>query len=166
MLAGVHSEREKMIRIALLGLGTVGSRVYKHYIDDPGVVEASIGSRVEIARVLVRDLFKKRIVDVPQYKLTTDPRAILGDRKIDIVVSLLGNYDMEREYALIALAFRQRVVLANPVVTLRRELSAHHIKTHQFAIDREEPASTFRPAHSVWLAISRAATHIHNSNGT
>ena len=48
----------KVIKAALLGLGTVGTGVYKVLKNQEAEMEAKIGKKVKIAKVLVRNLEK------------------------------------------------------------------------------------------------------------
>ena len=48
----------KVIKAALLGLGTVGTGVYKVLKNQESEMEAKIGSKVQISRILVRNLEK------------------------------------------------------------------------------------------------------------
>ena len=48
------------------------------------------GVGFEIAKILVRDLNKPRAVEVDRSILTADPREVLDDPEIAIVVELIG----------------------------------------------------------------------------
>ena len=49
---------DRIINAALLGLGTVGGGVYKVLKNQESEMEAKIGSKVRISRILVRNLEK------------------------------------------------------------------------------------------------------------
>ena len=51
---------EKKVKAALLGLGTVGTGVYKLIHRRADVMERTIGAELEIARILVHNMNKKR----------------------------------------------------------------------------------------------------------
>jgi homoserine dehydrogenase len=79
----------RTVRVGLLGLGVVGSAVAKAILDDREMSERS-GIHLELAKVAVRDISKKRAVDVAAELLTTDPAEVVNDPQIDVVVELIG----------------------------------------------------------------------------
>jgi homoserine dehydrogenase len=66
-----------------------------------------------MARASVRDLRKKRTVNIGSARLTNDPFAIATDPSIDIVCELIGGTDTARDVTLAALALGKVVVSAN-----------------------------------------------------
>jgi homoserine dehydrogenase len=82
------------------------------------VIAARAGTRVEIARVAVRDLTKTRDVKLGSSVFTDDPFAVVGDPAIDVVVEVIGGVDPARE--LVEAALRAH----KPVVTGNKELIA------------------------------------------
>jgi homoserine dehydrogenase len=103
----------KIINVGLLGLGTVGSGVYRILRDNAGIIGQRAGAAICVKRVLVRDTAKHRGVDIPEELLTTDVGDILNDPEIDIVVELLGGITPAYDYALAALAQGKSLVTAN-----------------------------------------------------
>ncbi len=106
------------VRIGMMGLGTVGSSVVRVLCDNRENIERKAGARLEIAKVLVRDLSKPRKVDLPPGTLTRDPEDITGNPDIDVVVELMGGLSPARDYILTALGN------AKPVVTANKEVMA------------------------------------------
>jgi homoserine dehydrogenase len=102
-----------VIRIGICGLGTVGQGVWKHFESARADLQSRLGVRLELARASVRDLRKKRLVDIGSARLTTDPLAVATDPSIDIVCELIGGTDTAREVTLAALALGKVVVSAN-----------------------------------------------------
>ncbi len=100
-----------MIRIGLLGLGTVGSAVLrllpKYFSSD----------MVQITKILVNNLSKPRDgVNLENRELTDDPMAIIASPDIDLVVELIGGQTPALEYILMALNNHKSVVTANKTV--------------------------------------------------
>ena len=94
---------KKVIRAALLGLGTVGTGVYKVLKAQRDEMEAKLGSTVEIKKIMVRNLEKAAAkVDDPSV-LTNNWEEILHDPEIDIVIELIGGIEPARTYILAAL---------------------------------------------------------------
>jgi Homoserine dehydrogenase len=103
----------KPIKVGLFGLGTVGTgvvRILERHRED---LESQVGSPLLIDKILVRDTAKERSVRVAADLLTDNPRDILDDPDIDIVVEVMGGTDSARSYILEALAKGKQVVTAN-----------------------------------------------------
>jgi len=105
--------QKRVIRIGLCGFGTVGQGVWKHLSAHRAQLEARLGVALELQRVSVRDLKKKRVVKIPSAKLTTDSLALATDPEIDVVCELIGGTGLAREVTLAALARGKMVVSAN-----------------------------------------------------
>ena len=124
---------KKVIRAALLGLGTVGTGVYKVLKAQRDEMEAKLGSTVEIKKIMVRNLEKAAAkVDDPSV-LTNNWEEILHDPEIDIVIELIGGIEPARTYILAALEAGKHVVSANKdlIAVHGKELfdmaQAHHV---------------------------------------
>lgn len=102
-----------LIRIGICGLGTVGQGVLKHLLANRTALASRIGARLEIARVAVRDLKRRRDISVPQELLTDDAVAVASDPSIAIVCELIGGVTLAREVTLAALRAGKIVVSAN-----------------------------------------------------
>ena len=104
---------EKVVNAALLGLGTVGTGVYKVIRSQEQEMTAKLGCQVKITKILVRNIEKasKKLED-PSV-LTTNWDDIAGDPSIDIVIELIGGIEPARTYILSALKAGKNVVTAN-----------------------------------------------------
>src|SRR5207237_10065533 len=101
----------------LIGLGTVGSQVADRLLNwRDQLRRRSSGVELVLERVLVRDLEKRRAVQVPAGLLTADPAAVLDDPRIDVVVELAGGEEPARSFLERALRNRKQVVAANRLV--------------------------------------------------
>lgn len=100
------------IKVALLGLGTVGTGVYKLIHRRADVMERTIGAELEISRILVHNLKKER-EGVDASLLTDDWQEILEDREIQIVIEVMGGIEPARTMILDALHAGKHVVTAN-----------------------------------------------------
>lgn len=104
---------KKVIHAALLGLGTVGTGVYKVLKAQRDEMEAKLGSVVEIKKIMVRNLEKAAAkVDDPAV-LTNSWEEIVSDPDIDIMIELIGGIEPARTYILSALEAGKHVVSAN-----------------------------------------------------
>lgn len=109
-----------VVRIGLLGCGTVGGATARLLRDHEQEVAARTGAKVELAKVAVRDITRIREVDIPREMLTTDAGAIVDAEDIDIVVETIGGIDPARDLILRSVRNGKHVVTAN------KELLATH----------------------------------------
>ncbi|MGZ4148167.1 MAG: homoserine dehydrogenase, partial [Actinomycetota bacterium] len=109
---------ERILRVGLLGLGTVGSSVVRLLEEHRDDIGARAGCRLEVSRIAVRDPSKVRAVAVDPAIVTSDPMAVLDDPGIDIVCELIGG--REPAGSLVLAAFERD----KPVVTANKELLA------------------------------------------
>lgn len=103
---------EKVIKIGLLGSGTVGSGVIKVLDMNRRQITERVGTPIQIKTVLVRDLTKPRPY-LKDLRVTDDIEEILRDDEIDVVVELMGGLHQAREYMLRAMEAGKSVVTAN-----------------------------------------------------
>lgn len=118
--------------IGLAGFGTVGSGVWNILEEHGGLITSrSQGSAgMEIRKIAVRDLSKKRDGDAPAELFTTDLMEVVEDPAVDIVVELIGGTDAA--FDLVAAALRA----GKPVVTGNKALLAER-GSELFALSRE-----------------------------
>ena len=79
-----------------------------------------LGVGFKVTRVAVRNLRRKRAVEIPKALLTTDWRAMVESPDVDIVCELIGGTTLARDLVLHALRLGKPVVTANKAL-----LSAH-----------------------------------------
>ena len=102
----------KKLNIGLFGFGTVGSGLYD--------VLKRIGSKnVEIKRICVRDMSKKRAIEA---EFTNNPDDIFNDPEINFIVELID--DADAAYAIVKRALQMEL----PVVSGNKKMLAHHIE--------------------------------------
>lgn len=101
------------ISVALLGLGTVGSGVYKVLNSQAAELPAKLGCEVCISHILVRNLEKAAVKVNDPSILTTDWKEIVDDPEVDIVVEVMGGLEPACTYIEEALAAGKNVVTAN-----------------------------------------------------
>ena len=116
---------EKTVQIGLLGFGTVGTGVVRILKENAALIRQKTGTTTHIKTILVRDLQKKRKIEIDA-KLTTDAAEILKDPEISIVVEIMGGEEPARSLMLEALNQGKHVVTANKDVIAKygRELFA------------------------------------------
>ncbi len=112
---------EKHISIGLMGLGTVGTGVFKLLND--GVEEdlaLEENNQYSIEKVLVAHPEKSREVEVKKKKITDNPDELLDDPGLDVIIELIGGVKPARQYISRALAAKKHVITAN------KDLLARH----------------------------------------
>lgn len=125
-----------VIKIGLLGMGTVGRGVYRILVENSKVIERRIGKRLEIKKVMVRDVQKNRGIEVPAELLTDNIDDIINDQEISIVVELIGGIQPALEYV------KQALKSGKSVVTANKDMVAVHGK-ELFALAEENNCDLF-----------------------
>ncbi len=92
------------LKIGLIGLGTVGTGVYKTLQDI---------NNVEIVKIAVKNINKPRSVNVPTTMMTDNPYEIVNDPSIDVVVELIGGVNPTWDYLETAIKNGKHIVTAN-----------------------------------------------------
>ncbi len=102
----------KKIKVALLGVGTVGTGVYKLIQRRADVMVRTIGAEMEVSKILVHNLNKQR-EGIDASLLTDNWQEIVNDPEIQIVVEVMGGIEPARTMILEALHAGKHVVTAN-----------------------------------------------------
>jgi len=106
-----------MIKVGILGIGTVGSSVARILEENSDIIEARAGKKIVVKTGVVKDTSKDRDVSIT---LSDDPSSVIDDPEIDIVVELMGG--VEAPYALVKRALKN----GKAVVTANKALLAYH----------------------------------------
>lgn len=101
------------IKIGMLGCGTVGSGVVQLLQEKSQEYARRCGARLELVKILVRDLHRIRPEGIPAHLLTTNPAEILENEEIQIIVEVMGGVHPAKEYLLQAMGAGKHVVSAN-----------------------------------------------------
>jgi len=99
-----------MIRVAMLGCGTVGAQVVRLLTEQAADLTARVGDSIELRGVAVRRPNKHP--DIPAELLTTDATALV-ESDVDVVVEVIGGIEPARTLLLSALRAGKSVVTAN-----------------------------------------------------
>jgi homoserine dehydrogenase len=105
--------QEKIVKIGLVGFGTVGSGVVKIILENADAIEAKTGLRLQLACVVDSDLKRQRPVTLPAGVLTNDLNKLINDKTIQIAVELVGGTGIAKDIQLKMLAAGKDVVTAN-----------------------------------------------------
>ncbi|KUG55702.1 hypothetical protein AVL62_05275 [Serinicoccus chungangensis] len=113
-----------VLRVALLGGGTVGAAVARHLLQHADRYAASLGRRPELTGVAVRDTTRVRD-GIPAQLLTTDATALAEDPGTEVVVEVMGGIEPAGSLVEAALRRGAQVVTANKQLVARRGEELH-----------------------------------------
>ena len=116
----------KEIRIGLLGLGNIGTGTYKALEMNKEIIEKKVGTKVNITKILEKDIDRQRDITVTPDQFVSDPDDILTNPDIDIVIELLGGIEPAATFMETAMKHGKHVVTANKALlaTYGQELFA------------------------------------------
>ncbi|MDQ6796930.1 MAG: homoserine dehydrogenase [Actinomycetota bacterium] len=109
---------QNVVRVGILGCGTVGGALVELVAEHGDTIAARSGIRLDVVRVAVNDLSKRRPVNLADGVLTDDADALVVDPDVDVVVELMGG--MEPARGLIGTALKA----GKPVITANKEVIA------------------------------------------
>lgn len=105
------------MKIAILGVGTVGASVVRILEKNKQIIKARSGKEIEPIIGVVRNLETKRDV---QIDLTTDLEAVINRNDIDVFVELMGGVDLPYEIC------KKLLAKGKPIVTANKAMLAYH----------------------------------------
>lgn len=115
------------IKVGMLGLGTVGSGVVERLARSAAKIEQTQGIRLHLAAVAVNHLNAHRTVQLPiGTRLTDSLTNVVCDRKIQLVIEVMGTVATAKKAIVAALNQGKAVVTANKdlIATAGPELAA------------------------------------------
>ena len=108
-----------MLKIGIIGVGTVGTSVCQILEDNKDIITARAGVELKVIKGVVNNLDKKRDIN-SDIKISANPDDILDDDSIDIVVELMGG--VEKPFEVVKKALQK----GKAVVTANKALLAYH----------------------------------------
>ena len=106
-----------MIKVGIIGVGTVGTSVANILKENADVISARAGRNIIVKSGVVKNLNKDRGLDIT---LTDNVDDILNDKEIDIVVELMGG--VEEPFKVV----KRALEAGKAVVTANKALLAYH----------------------------------------
>lgn len=107
------------LKLALIGLGTVGQGVVDLINRNGDIMAARLGRRLQITGIAVRDLSRSRDVETGNIPVTDDAEALARDGDYDVLVELIGGDTTARKVTEIAFSRGKSVVNANKALIAR-----------------------------------------------
>lgn len=105
-----------MINIGLLGLGTVGSGVLEILNSNKEKIKKLTGEDINISKILVKNLNKKRDIALNTNILTNNYKDIIDNKEIDIIIEVTTDLEEGYNYIKQALENKKHVVTASKAV--------------------------------------------------
>ncbi len=103
------------MKIALLGLGTVGTGLLELIDRNKAYLAKLAQSEIEIAPILVRQINKKRDI-IGDYQITDNEEIIFNDPEINLIIELIGGEEPAYTYIKKALQNQISVITANKLI--------------------------------------------------
>jgi len=126
----------KTIRVGMLGLGTVGTGVYKVLTQNADSITSRVGASISVEKIVVNNINKERNIKIAPGVMTNKVEEVLDNPDIDIVVEVMGGIEPAQTYILKALRGGKHVVTAN------KDLIAEHGK-ELFDAEKEHHTDLF-----------------------
>ncbi|HEX9364381.1 MAG TPA: homoserine dehydrogenase [Candidatus Dormibacteraeota bacterium] len=104
------------LNVGLIGLGTVGSQVADRMLSWGPQLSRRAGVELCLQKVLVRDVGKRRPIEISSNLLTADASELLDDSSIEVVIEVAGGDEPMRSYLERAIQAGKHVITANKVV--------------------------------------------------
>ena len=111
-MTGFEDKPGKVLRVALLGCGVVGTQVARLLAEQADDLAVRTGARLELAGIAVRRMSHPR-PGVDPALLTTDAAGLATRPDVDIVIEVIGGIEPARGLILAALEAGKSVVSAN-----------------------------------------------------
>ena len=104
-------------KIGIIGFGTVGQGIYKILKSKKDF--HPILKNIEISKIVVKNIDKKRDIPLETNLLINDPKELIDDPSIDVIVEVMGGIDIAKNIILKSLNAGKSVVTANKAVIAR-----------------------------------------------
>lgn len=110
---GSDERMEGVVGVGLIGLGTIGTGVAKVLAENRAVIEQRLGFPLELRRIADLDTETDRGVDLTGVQFDADAEGLIADPAVEIVIELIGGYDVAKRMTLASVAAGKHVVTAN-----------------------------------------------------
>src|SRR5919108_469163 len=107
------------VSVGLIGLGTVGSQVAERMLSWGPQLSRRAGVELCLKKALVRDIAKRRPVEIASELVTADASEVLDDPAIEVVIEVAGGDEPMRSYIERAINAGKHVITANKLVMAR-----------------------------------------------
>ncbi len=109
--------KSKKINIGIVGLGQIGSRLFKEILNKKNDIKLKTGKDINIIAVSAKNISKKRNFSFKKNIFYKNPLYIAKNKNIDIVFELIGFPDgISKKFIETALKNKKHVITANKAV--------------------------------------------------
>jgi homoserine dehydrogenase len=123
-MSGYEDKPGKVLRVALLGCGVVGTQVARLLGEQADDLAVRTGARLELAGIAVRRIAQPR-PGVDPALLTTDATGLATRPDVDIVIEVIGGIEPARSLILAAMEAGKSVVTANKALLAEHGEQVH-----------------------------------------
>ena len=111
---------ERPVGVGLVGFGTIGAGVAKLLHGNAAVIAQRLGFPLRLVRIADLETERDRGVDLSGIQFDSDTEGLIRDPAVEIVIELIGGYEVARRVTLAAIG------QGKPVVTANKALLALH----------------------------------------
>ncbi len=119
------------VGVGLIGFGTIGTGVVKLLQGNADVIAQRLGFPLRLVRVADLDLETDRGVQLDRVHFDSDSDALIADPAVDIVIELIGGYEVAKRMILRSIELGKHVVTANKAL-----LALHGKEIFRAALER------------------------------
>ncbi len=101
------------VKIGLLGLGTVGGGTYNVLTRNAEEIARRAGRGIVVSHASVRNRARVEELGLKDVRLSSDPRDVVDDPEVEVIVELLGGYEPAHSLVMRAIENGKHVVTAN-----------------------------------------------------
>jgi homoserine dehydrogenase len=106
--------------IAIVGLGNVGSEVYRHLVKNKRLIEKNTNSTYQIKYISAKNFNKKRGFSIPKKLWVKNPLSLVKKDDVDIIIELIGSPDgVAKKLAFAALKNNKHFITANKALIFK-----------------------------------------------
>lgn len=109
----MSGKASEAVGVGLIGFGTIGRGVVKVLRQNAAVIEQRLGFPLRMVRIADLDTQTDRGVPLDGIQFDADSKGLIADPRVQIVIELIGGYDVSRRLILEALAAGKHVTTAN-----------------------------------------------------
>ena len=103
----------EQVGVGLIGFGTIGTGVAKVLAQNADVISQRLGFDLKLVRIADLDTETDRGVPLGGIRFDDDAAGLISDPAVDIVIELIGGYDVAKKFMLEAISKGKHVVTAN-----------------------------------------------------
>ena len=117
----LNPDQRAPLRVAIVGLGTVGGGVIRLLEENAELIARRAGRRIVITAINARDRSRDRGFDLSRYRWVDDPLTLAQDPEVDAIIEVVGGSEgVALDVARAAIAAKK------PFVTANKAMIAHH----------------------------------------